>query len=343
MITKVMKKGVCVLVTLAMALAWVQPVGAIVLDTVTAMLEGRMAAFGSFSGQILEIDGDRVYLEDAEAGSFTFVMTERSYVPAGVDLAPGMFVRGYYDTSLPAPMIYPPQMQAMALVPVAAPDALLPTFFKLDRFDDDLSSLDGMLRLEIGADTVIVLEDGTPFELFGQSYQEALAGRALLVSYDVSTRSIPAVTTPTRIVVFFEQAVHPIMVLEPTDLLPLFPERGTLVNLIIEGDIVGEVPLEYTDDGIVMVPIFMVAPALGIELEWDAATRTAIADGHYRFVIDTDEYLTYSGETISLGTAPTIINDRTHVPLAFFREVMNFNNAYFHFDFIAINNFELME
>jgi hypothetical protein len=52
----------------------------------------------------------------------------------------------------------------------------------------------------------------------GQTLAELLDGRKLIVYYSVTTRSIPPQTTPEKIVILYEIAVHPILELQPGDL-----------------------------------------------------------------------------------------------------------------------------
>ena len=105
-------------------------------------------------------------------------------------IAPGMAVTAWFDTTLPAPMIYPPQYAALALV------AEMPVTYTatLDLFDDALISDNGLLKLDIDDTVAIIVPDGTP-------YEGDLAGKTLLALYTVSTRSIPAQATPEQVVV----------------------------------------------------------------------------------------------------------------------------------------------
>ena len=66
---------------------------------------------------------------------------------------------------------------------------------KLDYFDEELVSSDGELKIHVGPGTQISGTNGQPF--LGD-----LSKKTLLVFYGMSTRSIPAQTTPEKIVVF---------------------------------------------------------------------------------------------------------------------------------------------
>ena len=317
-----------------------------VADAITASLEDKMPAFISFAGVVIDVqqhneDPDKLFvtLEDAEEARVNFVVTSATFIPEGVELTEGESLTGYYDGSRPMTMIYPPQPDAVAFAPAGGPP-----FAKLDRFDEGLVSYDGILKLNIGADTSIILQDGEEFQLFGQTAEEALANRALMVFYAVTTRSIPAQTTPDTIVVFYEAAAHPIAVIdEPVTPVIMLPPEGTPVELVVGGSVVETIPLTLVDGNIIMVPLYLVCRELEIGLEWDGETQTATVGGQHSVVIGRDEYAGAVDSIVTLGAPPAIIDDRTHVPLAYFSMVLGLNNAYFLEGQIVIDDLEKME
>lgn len=119
--------------------------------------------------------GNRLALEDVKEGSLLDVYT------------------GAYT---PAPMIMPPQYQANIII-VLDPDAEEAGFTCADTFimvEDMLTGAGNTLALNLTEDVEIVGREGEPT-------QEDLENKDLLVFYGASTRSIPAQTTPTKIVV----------------------------------------------------------------------------------------------------------------------------------------------
>jgi len=66
---------------------------------------------------------------------------------------------------------------------------------KVDHFNSELVSSDGQLRLNLSPYTQIVLTNGQPFS-------GTLRNRNLIVIYGTATKSIPAQTTPYRIIVW---------------------------------------------------------------------------------------------------------------------------------------------
>jgi hypothetical protein len=90
-------------------------------------------------------------------------------------------------------MIYPPQYQAVVMAKASPLRSVA-----VDRFDAQLVSSDGMLKLNVSPSTQIVLENDQPFTA-------RLENRDLIVIYGVTTRSIPAQTTPYKIIVICKQ------------------------------------------------------------------------------------------------------------------------------------------
>ncbi|WP_049762343.1 hypothetical protein [Lachnoclostridium phytofermentans] len=102
----------------------------------------------------------------------------------------GVKVVGFFDPSLPIPLIYPPRYQ----IRVIALD--LPSrFVKADFFDCLLVSQDNQLELEITNNAYIINEDkGTP-------YCGNISNKYMVALYSSSTKSIPAKTQPNVIIV----------------------------------------------------------------------------------------------------------------------------------------------
>jgi 3-isopropylmalate dehydratase small subunit len=98
-------------------------------------------------------------------------------------------VTGYYDGDAPALLIYPPQYQALVMVKENPNQNV-----KVDYFNNQLVSSDGRLRLNISPYTQKILTNG-------QLFSRNPANRDLIVIYGPSTKSIPAQTTPYKIIV----------------------------------------------------------------------------------------------------------------------------------------------
>lgn len=124
---------------------------------------------------VYDMNGSRLSIEDIKAGSKLSV---------------------YTNAYSPAPMIMPPQYQADVII-IEDPEAEELTFSCADTFvmqDDMLVGLGNTLALNLGEETLIVDREDNVTE-------EELADKDLLVFYGASTRSIPAQTTPVKVVV----------------------------------------------------------------------------------------------------------------------------------------------
>jgi len=104
-------------------------------------------------------------------------------------VTPGNMVTGFYDANVAVPMIFPPQFRAI----VMSRDTPYRNV-KVDYFNRQLVSSDNNLKLNISTLTQIVLENG-------QAFNNNPENRNLIVVYGATTMSIPAQTTPYKIIV----------------------------------------------------------------------------------------------------------------------------------------------
>jgi hypothetical protein len=128
-------------------------------------------------------------LTDSRGSTVNFVVMPDTYFIDHVLVKRGDTVTGFYDTSLPVPMIYPPQYQAVVMAKATQGRQVT-----VDWFGPGLVSSEGDLKLNIGPKPLVVLENG-------QAFSGKLEGRDLTVVYGPTTRSIPAQTTPYQVVV----------------------------------------------------------------------------------------------------------------------------------------------
>ena len=158
---------------------------------------GSLPVFGSWTGTVVEIEVEYSYPPtyifrlEGENGSAVFRADFNTFI-LGEAPEIGDTITGHYLMNAPMAMIYPPQYNVSVIV---NGDFLAVT---VDRFDENLLSYDGFLQLNIGDDTEIMLQSGNPIGA------DELAHRKLVVVYSVSTRSIPAQTTPEKIIVLYE-------------------------------------------------------------------------------------------------------------------------------------------
>ncbi|GEN83776.1 hypothetical protein SLU01_20880 [Sporosarcina luteola] len=158
--------------------------------------------FQSFSGRVIRIDDfpgrhndpltgcyKLFTVQDRNGSVVNFVIEPETYFVDHALVKVGDRVTGYYDANAPAPLIYPPQYRTIVMAKDRSNQ-----FVKVDFFNNQLISSDGSLKLNLSRDTEMVLENGQAFTLYP-------ANRDLVVIYGATTRSIPAQTTPNKIIV----------------------------------------------------------------------------------------------------------------------------------------------
>lgn len=169
-----------------------------------------------------------------------------------------------------------------------------------------------------------------------KEYKGDLDKNDLIVFYGVSTKSIPAQTTPTKVVVLGKNEIAlkqieaaknatPAPTAAPeTTVAPEVTEApqvsyAGLVNVVIGDKNVSDV---YAKDNTTMVPLREVAEAAGFTVTWDAENRAVILnDGVYSLKIGENSYVKGKMMPLTLSAAPEIVNDLTYVPAEFFAEV----------------------
>ncbi len=160
----------------------------------------QVVKFQSFTGRVTMINDagaggnhDGCYtliaISSVEGQIVNFVAGPDTYFVDHKMIRIGDRITGFYDADQPTPLIYPPQYRAVVIA-VTSPS----NFVKVDYFNEKLVSSDGQLKLNISPATAVLLENG-------QQFTGNLTNRYLIVSYRASTKSIPAQTTPTQIVV----------------------------------------------------------------------------------------------------------------------------------------------
>ncbi|MFJ8264031.1 hypothetical protein ACIQ4I_19150 [Rummeliibacillus sp. NPDC094406] len=162
-----------------------------------------MVNFKSFRGIVTQIndfmigqngEGEGCYtlmtVEDGIGGIVNFVISPTTYFVNQEIVILGDRITGYYDGDAPVPLIYPPQYRALVVVKENNYQNV-----KVDFFNNQLLSSDGQLKLNISPYTTVLLTNGQPFS-------KNPANRNLIVIYGPTTRSIPAQTTPYKIIVW---------------------------------------------------------------------------------------------------------------------------------------------
>jgi len=128
-------------------------------------------------------------VDDSFGNIVNFVIEPTTYFVDHAMVSVGDRVTGFYDANAPVPLIFPPQYRAIVMTKEHPYQNV-----NVDFFNSELISSDGSLQLNISSTTEIVLENG-------QSFNHNPINRYLIVIYGPTTRSIPAQTTPYRIIV----------------------------------------------------------------------------------------------------------------------------------------------
>lgn len=128
-------------------------------------------------------------MQNSDGSMVNFVVSPSTYFVEHAMVSEGDMVTAYYNADAPVPLIYPLQLQAI----VVAKD-MENINVKVDYFDSQLVSSDGTLKINLSLQTEVVLVNG-------QGFFKSPENHNLIVIYGPSTRSIPAQTTPYKIVV----------------------------------------------------------------------------------------------------------------------------------------------
>lgn len=274
---------------------------------VPVSVENEMKSrFMSIKGTIKEvndyygIDGAKIVaIEDENELPSNIIITKDTYVINEDKLAAGETLTVFYDAQRPMILIYPPQISADAVIV-----GEIELNVKVDLFNEDLVSADNFLKLNVSEDTEIVLNDGSKFE--GELYN-----RKLVVLYGVSTKSIPAQTNPTKIIVLDEEE------------LVIVEGPSTVNEIVVNGKKLEASKPVLNDDGVVMVPVRVVAEELGYEVGWNHEEQKVTVGELLSFRIGEDNYTMDDTSGIQLYAAPILEEGITYVPLSFISEFLN--------------------
>lgn len=244
------------------------------------------------------------------------------------DLTDGSKITVFTGSYEPTPLILPVQYTANVIIINGDQEGNV----NIDTYladEEGYTNAANTLKIAAADDTKIVDKDE-------KEYKGDLDKNDLIVFYSVSTKSIPAQTTPTKVVVLGENEIAlkqieaaknatPAPTAAPeTTVAPEVTEApqvsyAGLVNVVIGDKNVSDV---YAKDNTTMVPLREVAEAAGFTVTWDAENRAVILnDGVYSLKIGENSYIKGKMMPLTLSAAPEIVNDLTYVPAEFFAEV----------------------
>lgn len=258
------------------------------------------------------------------------------------DIKDGTLVTLFMHASEPMTMQLPPQYRPNVIIAQTENGG----FAKTEVFSNELVSADNTLALNLGENTVIETQNGD------KATADDIKGMHLAVFYTASTRSIPAQTTPDKVVILDKSFEGVDSEQAPADILDAPAAIGD-ENTILD-DAMSVTPSEesnsgeaaplsaltvngtaldadiVTINGTQMLPVRAVAEAMGLEVSWDA-DRKAVSVGTLQmgvyFAIGEDSYSKAKMVPFKLGQAPILIKydettSVTYVPVSFFTDVL---------------------
>ena len=171
--------------------------------------QAEASAYISNTGKITEVadteDGNKVFTMDNENGGLRFVVAptttivdrETGSVITADKLTEGMEVAVIYSAMAPMGMSMPPYMGQVTAVVANADKSSI----SVGHFNDDLLNEKDLLQLNISEDTTILTTLGTKSILSADDVK----GKDAVVFYDITTRSIPAQTNPSLVLLLEER------------------------------------------------------------------------------------------------------------------------------------------
>lgn len=284
-------------------------------------------AFTEFTGKITEfreINGRTlVRVEENKDSMIDFVVDENTVIVdkegfiSIKDLKVGDELKSVYIMPQMTIMIYPAQLVSNVLIKV---DNEGPSSIKVDLFDENLLSSTKDLRLNINPENPVLDQKGNP-------YEGSLENKSLLIYYTIVAESMPAQTTPEKIIVMdidktqldIELPEEPVVPEEPQDKIDheLVESMQFFVNKT-------HVPTSgaYMKGDVVMVPLRAIAEAFGQSVEWNGENKCVKISGSTTITIGNKEY-SVNGTSLSFEEAPELKNELTYVPMNLILEAFN--------------------
>lgn len=263
-------------------------------------LKEEKISYMSFEGYVKEIKSNNGYTSvimtdgksDEVIGQFNLkgdmlvVNQDTATIQALDKIEKGQKIRGFYRKDMPMILIYPPVINPEFIM-ISSEDTK--NFVKHSYFDENLTSIDNNLKLNISDSSVLIDKHGKSVDI------EKLKNKDLVVVYDVSTKSIPAQTNPKQVIMLEKDA----------DEMPVKDEA--LEKIIDSG---------YMANGVNMIPLKQVADHFGYEASWDNATKTAtLRKENSSFTVTIGQQMYgYNKSLQKFEVSPEIKDARTYVP-----------------------------
>ena len=210
-----------------------------------------------------------------------------------VALQKGDKVIAYTFANKPQKYIYPPQFNPEVVIVETEKVG----FVEVDYFFEDLTNTYDILKLNIGKETELLNVEGEKVDV------KDLAEQHLVVFYTASTKSIPAQTTPSKVIVLNDNSAN----------------TTNPVNEEIESIIALD---SYDLAGTKMVPLRVIAEKLGYKVE-STSKGAILSKGNMSYTLTRgDKTFGYNKALRTLTVAPTLKNTKTYVPVEFVEDYL---------------------
>ncbi|MED3801367.1 copper amine oxidase N-terminal domain-containing protein [Lysinibacillus xylanilyticus] len=235
-------------------------------------------------------DGEQTNILEITKDTLVFDNTGKK-----VELKEGDKIVAYTFANKPQKLIYPPQFNPDVVI-VETKEA---GFVEVDYFFENLTNTYEMLKLNIGENTELLNTKGEKVSA------KDLKEKNLVVFYTVSTKSIPAQTTPSKVIVLDE-------------------ESGNTTENTVDAEIAEIIATDYYEvDGTKMVPLRLIAEKLGYKVE-STSKGAIVSKGNLSYIITRgEEMFGYNKALRPLHTAPALLEgNKTYVPVEFVEEYL---------------------
>lgn len=257
-------------------------------------------------GVVTEAEDGRILVGDREQG-IVFNLSEDIFVYDSIknetvtikDIKIDDNVVAVYKENSPMALSLPPICSACEfLIIVDKEDSV-----KVDSFTDEFVSADGELKLNLDDESLIINAENE------KQQPDAVKDKQAVVLYTVTTKSIPAQTSPSLVVVIGDAVEDAQAETTPKN-------QESTENSIMDSLTEEQKALCYKVDDTTMLPLRSVAEALGYEVTWTAEGQlitVTFQAASYTLTIGQNEY-GYNKSIHTMEIAPQLTNGLTYVP-----------------------------
>ena len=227
------------------------------------------------------------------------------------DITEGKVITAFVNANSPAPAIEPPVYYADVVI-VNNPEGNIVDVDTYTKSDSLGMYINGANTLAINVDenTEIVPSNGTRIRIDHTD----LAGRDLVVFYDITTMSLPPQASPKKVVVLMNDEEA------PAEITSVVVGDKTVENIYKEGDTL-------------MVPVRAIAEGLSYTVGWNGDTKAVTISGKAKgmnsveFKIGSETAVADGDMVYNFETAPVLKDDLTYVPVSLFTDILSVSSA----------------